>query len=125
MSYSIAILRDTYEPDIQGLGYVSFVCDDQQERTAYDDIEEATNKINQLDNEVYITKNGEAGRPEYLIVTDEVATYIETGRNGDMGNYDWDSAACDCGECNECLDMMKIQDRLYIKNNSQKGTENG
>ncbi len=110
-NYRIAKLGQYYQPEIQGRDKVVILDD------GYDTIAEAKAAIAALEGETYYLANGEAGRPDYYIVDNNVADYLETGRNYDMSNYDWDNAECDCGECNKCCAMMIEQDRQYVRNN--------
>lgn len=122
-SYAIAILRNVFMPDIQGMRSVRFVSDEQYQTEYYDTFDEAKEKLEELDNDIYCTCNNEAGRPEYVIVDEDVADYIQSGRNSDGGNYDWDGCDCTrnngdcCGECQTCLDHMIDDDIAYIQNN--------
>ena len=104
--YAIATIPNYYMPDIQGNNA------------------EAQSAIDELEDETYCLSHGEAGRPEYVIVDDCVADYIDGGRNSDGSNYDWDDNDCDknngdcCGECQQCIEMMIDQDREYVKANA-------
>jgi len=117
--FSVAVLREMFSPDIQGRGAVDFVRSDdgQNDIEAYSSVDEARARVAALDNEVYVTSAGEAGRPEYVVVSYDDACWISEGRNSDMGNYDWEGAACDCGDCKICFEMMIAQDRSYIRRN--------
>ena len=116
--FSVAVLREMFSPDIQGLGAVDFVRsqDGRDDVEAYA-LEEARDMVGELDNEVYYTSSGESGRPAYVVVSYDDAMWISEGRNSDMGNYDWEGAACDCGDCKICFEMMIAQDRSYIRRN--------
>lgn len=124
--YAIAILRNAYQPDMQGLGAVHFEMDDNQRNINLYSLDDAKARIEELDGDVYVTTNGEAGRPDYYIVDEVTADYIETGRNSDMSDYDWDNDPCTshdndgnaCGECKECIDMMINQDRQLVQSNA-------
>lgn len=116
--FMIAILRSMYHPDIQGKRSVRFVTETPDNPTDvkyFDTIDEAKNEIDTMENELYLLSNGEAGRPEYIIVDDNDGDYILSGQSGDRSNYDWTNAKCCCGECSKCLDMMIDQDRKYIE----------
>lgn len=117
MSFLIAILRDAYQPDLQGLEAPKFYEVDDK-IIDFDSADEAFAKVGELDDAVYYTSHGESGRPKYLVVDDVSANYIISGRGGDMGNYNWDSADCDCGECSTCFAMMIDQDRDFLKDNA-------
>jgi hypothetical protein len=120
-TYAIAILPDYYEPDIQGNNRVRFIEDNNGDTEYYDTIHEAREAIEQLENDRYYLTHGEAARPDYYVVEDGIAAYIMEGRGGDMSNYDWDDADCDCGDCNICIDMMMQQDREYVVDNATEG----
>ena len=116
--FSVAVLREMFSPDIQGHGAVDFLRsqDGRDDVEAYA-LEEARDMVGELDNEVYYTSSGESGRPDYVVVSYDDAMWISEGRNSDMGNYDWEGAACDCGYCKICFEMMIAQDRSYIRRN--------
>ena len=119
MSYSIAILTNVYNVEETPTFYRA---DDRQggDPEYYDTISEAQGAVDEMLDQPYMTRNNEAGRPCYYIVSDIVADYMESGRNGDMGNYDWDTCDCPdecCGECTVCHEYMVEQDRSYIINN--------
>ena len=116
--FSVAVLREMFSPDIQGHGAVDFL----RSQDGRDDVEafaldEARDMVGELDNEVYYTSSGESGRPDYVVVSYDDAMWISEGRNSDMGNYDWEGAACDCGDCKICFEMMIAQDRDYVLRN--------
>ena len=111
--YAIAIMGYEYNTVSQP-GFYS------TEYRYYDDYDvmsykEAMQKIEELDGEVYVLRHNEYSRPDYIIVDANSAGWVFGGRNGDMSNYDWDDAECDCGECNVCIDMMNKQDTEYIE----------
>lgn len=116
-TYRIAVLLDAYQPDLQG---------DEKPRIredVYETIDEAQAVISdEMAQPLYLGHNV-YGR-ELHIVDDVTADYIEGNRNGDGGNYDWDSNDCKrnggecCGECDECIRMMINQDRDYIRANT-------
>jgi len=123
--YAIAILRQAYNPDLQGIEAVRFVMEDGgQEIKLYDNLDEARAAVEALDAATYHTQNNESGRPEYLIVDENVAEYILSGRGGDLGNYDWEFK-CDnpdedgnhCGECTACVRGMIQEDKDFIRAN--------
>jgi hypothetical protein len=126
MSYMIAILRDAYTPDLQGMRQVRFYDEMTEHAEQYDTIKEAQEQIDKIQGETYCLSHNETGRPEYIIVDDSTAQYIMDGRDSDLGNYDWDDCDCDknngdcCGECQTCLTHMIDEDRLYIKANIAK-----
>ena len=112
MMYRIAMLREAYLPDLQGMRRPIIIDE------AYETLADAHAAVAALDAEVYVTTNGESGRPAYLIIDDVAADWVEGGRNQDASNYNWDDdRACTntCGECNECIDMMIRQDRRYLR----------
>ena len=116
--FSIAVLREVYGPDIQGHGAVDFLrSQDGRDDVEAFALEEARDMVGELDDEVYVTSNGESGRPEYVVVSYDDACWISEGRNSDMGNYDWEGADCDCGDCRNCTKMMINQDRDYVLRN--------
>ena len=104
----IAILKHTYQPDLQGMETPRIYDAD------YDTLDEAAAQIAEWDNEIYVTEHNESGRPTYLVVDDLAADYVNGGRNQDMSNYDWSDADCECGECNDCCTMAILQDRDYL-----------
>jgi len=120
MSYKIVVLRQAYSPDLQGIERPHFLSEENsQDDLVIDTIEDAKDKIEELDNEIYVTSNGESGRPEYLIVDDNYTIGYD-----DMSNYNWDDSDCDrgadgeaCGECADCIQLMINQDRQGVINN--------
>lgn len=116
-TYQIVTIPNYYEPDIQGKNAVK-ISDE-----IYDSIADAKERIEELEDGTYCLANGEAGRPDYYVVESVDADYIASGRNEDMGNYDWTDADCDCGECNACCGMMIDQDRDYVQSNAVAGPD--
>jgi len=112
-TYKIATLPHYYQPEIQGRDRVSFDGD-------YDTVAAARAEISAQEVLIYYTNNGESGRPTLLVVDSVVADYIESGRNEDASNYDWDNAGCGCGGCNACCAMMIAQDRDYIRKHAEQ-----
>ena len=112
--YNIAILHHCYQPDLQGDGQPSWHECNGNDLVTYNTVQDAQDQIDDWDDDIYVTDHNEIGRPTYVIISDMTADYIRSGRNQDMSNYDWDNAACDCGECDECMSMMIEQDREYI-----------
>jgi len=121
--YKIVKLRNMYVPDLQ--------CRRQAEilEGAYDTIIDAQCAIDDLQDAIYITDNGEAGAPEYIILEDVDADYISSGRGGDYSNYEWDGCTCGkgrennpCGECDACIQCMINQDVKYCQDNAIKIT---
>ena len=125
-TYAIAILRQAYQPDLQGIESVRFDRDEQHDNiNEFDTIEEARERVSELADGVYHTTSGESGRPEYTIVDSNTMVYIQSGRNGDGGNYDWswncdhpDSAGNHCGECDSCIAGMRDNDRDLVRANA-------
>lgn len=122
-TYHIAILRHVYQPDLQGDEQVTFATEPDSghnDMITFDTPEEAHAEIAEWADDIYVTEHNESGRPTYAVVDDLTAEYVIGGRNGDMGNYDWDDNDCKrndgecCGECDDCLSMMINQDRDYI-----------
>jgi hypothetical protein len=117
--YQIATIPNYYEPDIQGHNAVKIGED------IYDSIEDAQDAIDGLESDSYCLAHGEAGRPEYVILTTQDADYLSSGRNQDGSNYDWGNNDCAqghngdcCGECEGCIAMMIDQDREYAQRNA-------
>jgi hypothetical protein len=114
-TYRIARIREYYQGTL-GVNNGPSIDDGE-----YDTIEAAQAAIDAEKQETYYLAHGEAGRPELIIVDDNTADYIESGRGGDMSNYDWpddDTVEChNCGECNSCIAMMEEQDCNYVRNN--------
>ena len=116
-TYSIVVIRDMYQPDWQGDGAPAIVRsqDDDSELIGLS-LEKAREIVAELDNTVYVTRNNEAGRPEYFAVADGDAEYYTNGRNSDLGNYDWTSSECrensgnPCATCNDCAELIRDQD---------------
>ncbi|NPU90210.1 MAG: hypothetical protein HPY87_10095 [Fervidobacterium sp.] len=111
--YRVAKIRYAYKDSVNTPSPIPIIFDE-----IYDTYEEAKDAVDELDNSLYILDNNEYSRPDYYIIPDNVAYYVESGRFGDMSNYDWDNAECECGECNICLAMMIEQDRDYIVANA-------
>lgn len=119
-TYAIVILRNAYTPDLQGIGRPQVVA-------AGLTAEEASEKIDELDNDDYYTSNGEAGRPEYILIEDCGVEEGETLGHDDGSLYDWDRIDCNreddgdkCGECLSCIEGMIEQDRDIIIASSVK-----
>lgn len=124
-TYMIAKLNNVYMPDLQCLGSVRFVQrDDGQDAEYFETLGDAKTKLAELNHETYVTVNGESDRPDYYIVDDNAGDWINSGRNGDLSNYDWDGCDCDkndgdcCGECSDCISHIIEQDRQYIIKNA-------
>lgn len=116
---NIAILRHAYHPDLQSMEQPKVLCEDGTDTPVdYETLEDAIAEVNERNGETYYLSHNESGRPTYVVVDDVDAEYVRSGRNGDMSNYDWDNADCDCGECNECCEMMIGQDREYLIKNA-------
>jgi hypothetical protein len=112
--YKIVAVPNFYEPDIAGNNRPYVVCeDDGQTERIFDSVDDAEASVDDLDSDIYVATNGEAGRPAYYIV--------EAGYDisyDDQGNYNWDGNNCTdgdddscCGECDKCIEMMIDQDR--------------
>jgi uncharacterized protein YjbI with pentapeptide repeats len=109
MKYKIVQLGVFYLPDLQGDRTPRILPD------LYNTVADARMVVEALDMAIYHLQHNEAGRPDYLILREVDADFIESGRNGDGGNYDWGGAECDCGECSTCTKMMIDQDRWYCR----------
>lgn len=105
--YQIAKLPN-YHSNLQGNNRVRIFTN------LFDTIEEAQTFISRIEDGVYLLDHNEHSRPDYYIVEDTVARYIDTGRDQDLGNYEWESAKCTCGVCDTCCEMLIQQDREYI-----------
>jgi len=80
---------------------------------------EAQKWINEREGEIYVTRSGEAGRPDYWIVPEYAAAVLQS-RSDDGSLYDWPEAidGCDdgaCGQCDACVEWMADQDDEYLK----------
>ena len=111
MGYKIAILKQTYAPDIHGDSSPYFADEN------YDTIADAQQAVNRMTSAVYITGSGESGRPELIIVDNDA----ELGYS-DLSSYNWDSSDCTrgndntpCGECADCLQLIISQNRKLIR----------
>ena len=122
MGYQIAILRQAYSPDMQGIEGPRWLLEDNSQDTPefFEALADAKNRVEELDGEVYVTTNGESGRPEYIIVPEDT----EIGHES-LDMYNWDDNNCTananhdntpCGECAQCIEMMTDQDRDMIRN---------
>lgn len=111
--YAIAILLDVYDTPEERVT-IQWETDDRARLVEYDTLAAARRRRDELDAERYVTHSYEAGRPEYVILDDTDAEYIRSGRNGDMSNYEWEDASCECGDCRDCREMMQEQDRDWI-----------
>jgi hypothetical protein len=126
MSYAIAILPDMYQGQPNRAKFYAANEHDVSNGIydTYDTIDEARVVVDNIADYTYYLSSGEAGRPEYMIVDDEIASYITSGRNSDGGNYDWIGCDCDkqdgkpCGDCDDCLAYMSDEDRDYLRNHS-------
>jgi len=123
--YTVAVLPEYYWPDVQGRNSVGIIADDDGQTVYYDSVADAAAAITELRRKKYVLANGEAARPSYYILSDTDGDYIASGRNGDMGNYDWDDCGCDrgddgdcCGDCNCCSNYMINLDRQYVLDNA-------
>lgn len=124
-TYSIAILRVHAGRPWDKLNLVDWRRDELGDIAVYN-LQAAKDELADLHNCVYWTSHGEMGRPEYIILEAADADYLSSGRNMDMGNYDWDDCACQhadeagdpCGECNNCIGCMANQDRDYVRDNA-------
>lgn len=87
----------------------------------YDTLAAARDVVTGLDQDIYVTGSGEAGRPEYYILEERDFDYMRSGRNGDGGNYDWGNCDCKadkgdcCGSCETCCLAMCDEDIEWIK----------
>jgi len=120
MDYKIAILRQAYSPDMQGIEHPTFLAEDDGQGDWTGDLDVAKARVEALDGDTYVTTNGESGRPEYIIVPEDT----EIGHES-LDMYNWDDNDCTananndstpCGECAQCIDMMIDQDRDMIRN---------
>jgi hypothetical protein len=115
-TYAIVKIANAYAPDIQGIGRSRVVACGL---TA----EAATERIDELDNDVYVTSNGEAGRPEYILIEDYGVEEGQTIGHEDGSMYDWDRIDCNhedddgdkCGECQSCIEGMITQDQELVR----------
>lgn len=72
-------------------------------------LDEARDKVSELEEKIYVCGHNEAGRPEYLIIKDgDAEAVFERAVNN---QYDWDDCDCDagesggaCGECQKCFE---------------------
>lgn len=112
--YSIAILRNVYKPDLQCESQPSFYTDFHGDIVEFETAEDAKSKIREWKSDRVVLSHNEYSTPDYIVVSNLTAEYIQSGRNGDMSNYNWDEAGCECGECQDCFEMMIAQDRAYI-----------
>lgn len=129
MTYKIAVVPDYYRPDTRNAVRISDY--------DYETIDAAQEYIDDLEDDIYVTSHGEAGRPAYLILSDSDAEWISSGRNGDGSNYDWNGCECEhannapadynpgpddepycCGECRSCIGHMIDADRFYVECNA-------
>jgi hypothetical protein len=120
--YQIVALPNFYEPDIQGNNRPYVVCeDDGQTERVFDSIDDARHAIDDLESDIYVTANGESGRPDYYVTEWGVETQYE-----DQSWYDWENNDCDggidgscCGECQQCIEMMIDRDRARVIGNAK------
>jgi len=117
--YAISVLRNVYQPDIQGESQPGFHNDFHGNIVEFETIEEAKSEIAEWESDRVVLSHNEYSAPDYIIVSDVTADYIQSGRNSDMSNYDWDGAECECGECQKCFAMMISQDRDYIRSHAK------
>ena len=126
-TYSIMMIRNSFQPDMQGIGAPQIVRDNDNNPLQGLTLDKARDAVRELDQEIYVTSNNESTRPDYYIVDDDTADYIDSGRNADGGNYDWDSweNACQsprdgraCGECQGCIELRRGEDQAYIRKNA-------
>ena len=117
-------MRQAYQPDSQNLESVDFIRDERATIVEYDTLDAARRVVADLDNEVYHTRHGESGRPEYLIVLFDDAIWIADGRGGDGSNYDWefecenpDDDGNHCCECKACVAGLINEDRQFLLDN--------
>ena len=112
-NYSIVILLNVFDTS-EERETIQWEMDDRARLVEYDTLADAITRRDELAEALYVTGSHEAGRPEYVILDDTDAEYLRSGRNGDMSNYDWADADCECGDCRECREMMQEQDRDWI-----------
>jgi hypothetical protein len=99
------MLRNMYQPDIQGKGRPYYI------DGYYDTAEEAFEELRKLEDEPYYTSNGEAGRPEYIVIDEDESIDFEV---------DFSGSDCDCGECVACQSHITETIRKVYRNNAIK-----
>jgi hypothetical protein len=123
-TYMIYVIPNFYEPDIQGRNQPHLLLEAGDEPEYFDTVGDAQERIDSLESDVYVTANGEAGRPEYVIVDhDPLEAYHD-----DLSYYNWDGCECPhaddepdaeegycCGNCHTCCDHMIDQDRETVR----------
>lgn len=117
--YVVVSIKNMYAGSILSSSPISFVLDRGEEiekvsvpaqATSYE-LEDAKAKVEELEDETYICGHNEAGRPEYLVVSEDDAECIFT--MGSENNYKWEDCRCEsgkdgtpCGECSQCFEFM-------------------
>lgn len=117
--YTIAVLRNVYQPDIQGESQPQFYTDNHGLIVEFETIEEAQALVAEWKSGVIVIGNNEYAAPDYHIVDVSTAEYVLSGRGGDMSNYEWEGCICECGECADCIGMMIEQDCDYIRSRAE------
>lgn len=122
--YAIIIKRNMYHPCHDGRDHARALTPYDFDGTNDTDpalmgLDDARKVVEGLDAEIYVTSNGEAGRPDYWIVPESALDALQ-GRQYDQGNYDWpdNGEPCtnrradgsQCGECAACINWMLEQD---------------
>ena len=127
--YAIVRQRNVYQGTLGINGHAHVMTEGDQSGTAsndpllYDTAVEAQAAIDEIDNGVYVTMHGEAGRPDYWIVPVDATEEIEA-RAADQGRYDWPDDTVDwdcadkignvCGQCDQCIEWTAGQDDNYL-----------
>jgi len=116
ITHQVVIIRNMYQPDSQGLGAPKIVAEGT--------LETCREYITEAENNIYVTSNGEAGAPEYII-TPVLTCYNLGDRVGyeDGSMYDWYAVECKntdlggnvCGECTACYEEMIAQDCARVR----------
>lgn len=124
-SYVIAIIKEIYETNRTGTNALTWITNDQNEPTIYNSLEDAKETVKKLDEETYHTANGEAGRPEYLIMSEKDYEKLKH-KQEDGNNYMWleseclagrdyEGNQCACGKCKDCIIVMENEDIEFIR----------
>ena len=117
-TYMIYAMPNFYEPDLAGNNQPYLLTiDGTAEPECFVAIQDAQDRIDELESDVYVTANGEAGRPEYVIVDhDPLEAYHD-----DRSYYNWDGCEClhddgyCCGECSSCISWMIDKDGETVR----------
>ena len=126
MRYAIAIKPNYYQP-AYGQDWPTLLRNSDGVMT-FETIKSAQTYIDDANSNIYTTTDGEAGRPEMFVVTDDAIYELEQ-LSGDQSLYDWpnDCDEWDCGDgtgkvcgsanCANCSAVLMAGDLAVLESN--------